>query len=588
MPARPSPLLSNVSACPAREATGRHRVWEGGPAQSVAELISNGYLVSQETGHGTEGTHPRGVGEAVRVSVPRTVRRLCAVVLTALVCAGLISCSTTPKPTVTDKTPKTLTIATSFAVDDLDPINNGFWGNELGYSELLMKPQIGGTVTPWLLKSLTNTSPTTWVLTLNTGIHFQNGTPLDAASLLACMDYQITENSSVPAALPGVKLAATGTDQLTLTTTTPVPNMPYILGDESFFIIYDQSAYLAAKDSPAKLIAAKLYTGPYVVTSNTSQVMQMTRNPDYWNGTPALSSVTIKFISDAQARILAVQHGEADLALYPPTTSAKSLKGRTDAYFDTGTPRGPTFQLFMNEHTAPFNNAVVRKAVQQSIDYNELANQVMDGLYQPAIGLYAKSAPYAIQTQTTNLSAAAALLDQDGWIKNSAGMRSKAGTPLKFSLLTYPQQPDSQTLAVAIQAQLKTIGIDVSIRQVPDTDAVMKSPTGWTGAVVGDGTTSFSGDPITPLQNYFASTGPNNYGGIKDPILDGLIDKLASTLDQNASNDLLRQIQQRVGDNAYNVFVGQRLPAVIAGPAWKSYPVPTANLWVSATTAPTS
>ena len=103
--------------------------------------------------------------------------------------------------------------------------------------------------------------------------------------------------------------------------------MPYILGDEDFFVIYDQAAYLKAKGSPAKLIAAKIYTGPYVVTDANDQIMHEVRNPIYWDGTPKLSEVTVKFITDAESRILAVEHGEADLALYPPTTAAKTLKG---------------------------------------------------------------------------------------------------------------------------------------------------------------------------------------------------------------------------------------------------------------------
>ncbi len=524
------------------------------------------------------------------MSVPIYVRRALAASLATTACvAGLSSCSTKSAGSASASSgPKTLTVATSFAVADLDPINNGFWGNELGYSELLMKPQIGGTVKPWLLKSLTNTSPTTWVLTLNPGIRFQDGKALDAAALVSCMDYQVTANSSVPAALPGVKLAATAADQVTLTTTKPVPDVPYILGDESFFIIYDQAAYLTAKGDPAKLIAAKLYTGPYVVTGDSSQVMTMTRNPDYWDGTPALSAVKVKFISDAEARILAVEHGEADLALYPPTNVAKTLTGRTDAYFDTGTPHGPTFQLFLNEHTAPLNDPAIRRAVQAAIDYNQLANQVMNGLYQPATGMYAASAPYAVTTQTTNTQAAAALLTQDGWTTDSHGTRVKNGKPLAFTIDTYAQQPDSGTLAVAIQAQLQAVGIDASISQVPDITAAQKNPTGWNAAVEGDGTTSFSGDPITPLQRYFHSKGPDNVSGIDDPALDSLIDRLSATLDPAVADGLLRQTQQKIAAGAYNVFLGQRLPAVIVGAAWRKYPVPTANLWVDNTTAPAS
>ena len=530
--------------------------------------------------------------EAVRLPVLMTARHLAALGAAALLVAGVPACSTSASssaPPSTGAKPRTLTIATSFSIGDLDPIENGYWGNELGYGELLMRPQPDGTVKPWLLKSLANSAPTTWVLTLNPGIRFQDGKPLNAAALIACLQYQLKQDSSATAALPGARLTATGSDQVTVTTTRPVPDMPYILGDESFFIIYDQAAYLAAKGSPGRLIAARIYTGPYVVTDANDQIMHEVRNPAYWDGTPRLSEVTVKFITSAQSRILAVEHGEADLALYPPTTAAKTLTGRTDAYFDTGTPRGPTFQLFLNEHTAPFNDVAVRRAVQAGINYGQLASQVMNGLYKPATGMYASTAPYALTTQVTSAPEAMSLLAADGWTAGSSGgVRHKDGKALAFTIDTYAQQPDTQALAVAIQAELSQLGFDVSISGVPDIDAAQKNPAGWTSALEGDGTTSFAGDPITPLQEYYASKGPGNTTGIGNPKLDSLIDQLASTLDNSTRDNLLKQTQQIIASNAYGIFVGQRLPAVIAGPAWRHYPVPPANLWVNATTAPSS
>ena len=522
-------------------------------------------------------------------------RYMVALSAAALV-AGVSACSTSnssPSAAATSSTStgaasSALTIATSFAIGDLDPIENGYWGNELGYGELLMRPQIGGTVTPWLLKSLTNTSAKTWVLTLNSGIRFQDGEPLDAASLIACMEYQLkSSDSATSSVLPGAKLTATGQDQVTVTTSRPVPNMPYILGDEDFFMIYDQAAYLKAKGSPGKLIAAKIYTGPYVVTDVSDQIMQEVRNPIYWDGTPKLSEVTVKFITDPQSRILAVEHGEADLALYPPTTAAKTLTGLTDAYFDTGTPRGPTFILFMNEHTAPFKDVAVRRAVQAGINYSQLANQVMNGLYVTDTGMYASSEPYALTTQATDAAKAEQLLTADGWTASSAGgVRHKDGQALSFTIDTYADQPDTQTLAVAMQAELSPIGFDVSVTQVPDIDAAQKNPTGWTCALEGDGTTSFAGDPITPLQQYWAGNGASNTTGINNAKLNSLINQLASTVSASSRDNLLKQTQTIIADNAYNVFVGQRRPAVIAAPAWRHYQVPAANLWVSATTAP--
>ncbi len=510
----------------------------------------------------------------------------------ALLIAGISACSTSRSssaPPAVAK-PTTLTIATSFAIGDLDPIENGYWGNELGYGELLMKPQLDGTVKPWLLKSLTNPSPTTWVLTLNPGIRFQDGKPLNAASLIACMEYQLkSSDSATGSALPGAQLTATGADQVTVTTTSPVPNMAYILGDEDYFIIYDQAAYMKAKGSPAKLIAAKIYTGPYVVTDVSDQIMHEVRNPIYWDGTPKLSEVTVKFITDAESRILAVEHGEADLALYPPTTAAKTLVGRTDAYFVTGTPRGPTFILFLNQHIAPFSDVAVRRAVQAGINYDQLADQVMDGLYKPSTGMYASTEPYAVTTQVTNVAKAEQLLTADGWTSSSpGGIRHKDGKALAFTIDTYAAQPDTQTLAVAMQAELAQVGFQVSISQVPDIDAAQTNPKGWTSALEGDGTTSFAGDPIGPLQEYFLTKGSDNTTGISDPKLDSLINQLAMTASASTRDNLLRQTQQIIGANADNIFIGQRLPAVIADAKWRHYAVPPANLWVTATTAPSS
>ena len=76
--------------------------------------------------------------------------------------------------------------------------------------------------------------------------------------------------------------------------------------------------------------------------------------------------------------------------------------------------------------------------------------------------------------------------------------------------------------------------------------------------------------------------------GAGNPKLDSLIDQLASTLDASTRDSLLKQTQQIIAGNAYGIFVGQRLPAVIAGPAWRHYPVPPANLWVNAMTTPSS
>lgn len=525
---------------------------------------------------------------------PLPGRRPCRAVLSvlsALLAVVLAGCVTTgggsdgPPPA----TPPTLTLATGFAIDDLDPLENGFWGPEFGYVELLMRPERDGEPTPWVLADLTNTEPLAWALTLRDGVTFTNGAPLDAAALAALLTFQLAENADLAAALPGATVTASGPLEVTLTTARPAPNVPALLADESMVPVYDVSAYQRHRESGASvadLVGSGLYTGPYVVDRLDAESMQLSPRPDYWDGPPALQDLTVQFVPEASARIQAVQAGEADIALYPPTATAPTLAGREDSYFVTGEPTGPTFVLEFNQREAPFDDPLVRRAVYAGIDYDELANDVMNGLYAPATGLYTDSRPWAEKTQQHDPALAGSLLDQAGWARQGDGPRTRGGTELRFSMLTYPQQPDSDALALAVQAQLAELGVGVDIRQVPDIQSAVAETNGWQASVRGNGFISFGGDYITPLVNSLRTGGPSNYTGVADPVLDTLIDRVAVELDPATRDDLLRQVQRRAADQGYLGYLGTRLPAVVTGSGWRGYPVPISNLWVDARTAP--
>ena len=520
---------------------------------------------------------------------PLSAARRLAACLVVLACAA--GCATTGGPDPAPAGPPTLTLATGFAIDDLDPLENSYWGPEFGYVELLMRPDRGGAPTPWVLAGLTNPQPVTWKLAQRENVTFLDGAPLNSAALADLLTFQLAENPSFTTALPGATAAVTGPLEVTLTTAEPAPNVPALLADESMVPVYDVAAYRKHRDSGAPasaLLTAGIYTGPYRVDSLDGASMQLSPRADHWAGKPALDDLTVKFVPEAGARIQAVQAGEADIALYPPTATAPTLAGRQDAFFVTGQPSGATFQLQLNQREAPFDDALVRRAVYAGIDYAELADKVMNGLYSPAIGLYADSRPWAEKTQVFDPTLAGSLLDQAGYTRTGDGPRTRGGTALRFGLLTYPQQPDSDVLALAVQAQLATIGVGVDIRQVPDLESTLEEKTGWQAAVAGNGFISFGGDYITPLKNYLRTGGPRNFGGTADPALDALIDRVAVELDPTVRDGLLRQIQDRVAEQGYLGYLGIRRPAVVTGPAWRGYQVPISNLWVNARTAPSA
>lgn len=481
----------------------------------------------------------------------------------------------------------TLTIATSFAIDDLDPINNSFWGPEFGYVELLMRPERDGVPSPWVLEDLTLVDDTTWTLGVRDNVVFENGTPLDAQALVDLITYSNENNESFSAAAHIASVDVTDAATVTLTTTEPVPSLPNIFADESNVPVYDVAAYqefLASGADPSELLTAGLYTGPYLMTSLDEQTAELTPAPDYWDGPPALSSLTIKFVPEATSRVQAVQAGEADIALYMPTVTATTLEGRDDAFYVTGEPTGTTFAMQLR-NAGPYADTNVRRALLAAIDYRSLAEDVLDGRAAIATSVFGPSFPFAVDTQVTDLDEANRLLDEAGWVRDGDGTRTKDGSSLSLRLLSYPQQPDSDTIAVAIQAQFAAIGVDVQISNVPD---ITESREGedWDAAIVGDSLMSFALSPEDGLRTDLVTGSEENYMGISNAELDALVNELSTTFDQDARNDLLGQIQAVIHDNGLWAATIMRQPAVVTNAAWKGYEMPLANMWVDATTAP--
>src|SRR5690606_13560991 len=152
---------------------------------------------------------------------------------------------------------------------------------------------------------------------------FQNGKPLDVAALLAAIERQRELAPVSRGALPeGSTFAITGEREITLTTPVPFANVPAVLSQDTIFPVYDVEAVEAVGEDWAQLAGAGIYTGPFVLETLSPQGMTLSRNEDYWQGMPALEAVDVRFVTDAMARVLAVQNGEADIAMYPPSAAA--------------------------------------------------------------------------------------------------------------------------------------------------------------------------------------------------------------------------------------------------------------------------
>lgn len=468
---------------------------------------------------------------------------------------------------------KHLRVATPYKIQHLDPLKSGhYFLVEFGAAELPLILEADGQIKPWLLESYEQIDPLNWRLRLRPEVKFQNGKLLTAEIFARAMNRQIEKSPEAKAAIGEASAKTNGANEVILTTKLPNPNVPSALADETVFPIYDVETVESVGADSSKLAGSGVYTGIYRIVALNEREMTMQRNETYWRGTPPFERVSILFVSDPQARVLAVQADEADIALYPQTQNKRMLEGRTDPVFKLSDKSSGGPSLFFNLRNSPFNNENVRRAVSLALNYESLANETMDGIYQPANGFYAPNVPWAKANQKTDVENAKKLLDENGWQLNAAGFREKSGEKLAATLLIYPQQADFPALATAIQAQLRQIGFDIKIRQVDDINAELKTAKDWNFYIISSGILTTGGAPDPILQRYFLSDSEENRTGINDPKLDEKIKLLSRIFDAGERQKLLEEIQDIIiAEKAYLVRLGFTRARAIVGKRLKNY-----------------
>ncbi len=475
-------------------------------------------------------------------------------------------------PSDRNENAKTLRIATSFKIQTLEPHKSAsYFLIEFGAAETLLFADDEGNVKPHLLEIYARIDEKNWRLTVRPNIFFHNGKPLTAENLAAAMNFQLKNSPATQTLLQNAVVKKTGERELILTTEKPNPNVPAALADETGFPVFDAECVETANGDAGKIIAGGCYTGAYKLAGLNDREMNLERNNKYWKGTPPLENVIVKFVPDAQTRILAVQNDEADIALYPPSEAKRMLDGQTNAVLKLSENSNGGARIFFNTKRAPFDDVNTRRAVGFGVKYQSIANEIFDGTFKTANGFYPPNLPFAVQNQRTDVAEANRLLDENDWKMQGNGLRVKNGEMLSAVLLTYPQQPDWITLATAIQANLREIGFDVKIRQVEDIRAAMKTAD-WDFGIISPGILTNGGAPDALLQEYLSSKGASNFGGVADAELDDLIETLSRTFDAEKRGEILRRIQQIViAEKAFEIRPVFSRSRVVVGNRFKNY-----------------
>jgi peptide/nickel transport system substrate-binding protein len=310
----------------------------------------------------------------------------------------------------------------------------------------------------------------TWTFELKPGLVFSDGTPLDAKAVKFNVDrWRLTTDPAHGAfsyayyadtfgGFPGVIAAvdAPAPTRLVIHLTKPVGPFLRDLAEQAFGIGSPQAITSDPKGYELKPVGS----GPYTLAEWVrDDHITLVANPTWSGPKPGYQQVIIRDIPDPSTSVLSIQKGDVDMLTDARPDDAKSLatqQGITVAE----QPSNNVSYLAMDVEKKPFGDLRVRQAVAYAIDVATMAKSlystgavVADNWTPP--GMLGENK--AVHAYPHDVAKAKALLA-------TAGFPHGFSTTLSYSTAPRPYLPEPQRVAETIQANLRDVGIQVTLQ----------------------------------------------------------------------------------------------------------------------------
>jgi peptide/nickel transport system substrate-binding protein len=210
-------------------------------------------------------------------------------------------------------------------------------------------------------------------------------------------------------------------------------------------------------------------TGPYrFVSWQRGDRLEYAANADYWGGKPKIPRIVVRDIPDLNTVGVQLRTHALDLSLVDSATY--NLLRATREVNVTLIPQNAFVSLSLNMKHVPLDDVRVRRAIAKAIDRRTLTDRNTFGTGDVAFAdlpwrFWADRAP-ADDPNAYDVPAARALLDAAGWAPGKDGIRERNGKRLELELAEASGGVTGRNLDVQIQAYLKVVGIDLTIKSV--------------------------------------------------------------------------------------------------------------------------
>ena len=300
-----------------------------------------------------------------------------------------------------------------------------------------------------------------WRFELRRGVRCHDGTMLDPQAVVRSLREALVPPAMLSLA-PVAAIEPTRDGEIEIRLKSPFASLESVLAHSSVLILASSSW------GPDGALRSIVGTGPYRITTLTPpQVLEVERWDDWTAGPrPDIQRARYLVAGRAETRSLMAESGQADLAYNLDPASVTRLRSRRGVVVESVTlPR--TAILKVNAGAPPLDDLRVRRALSMSIDRVGIARALLRDpelaatqLLPPALAAWHDPALAPLRFDP---GAAARLLDEAGWSLRAGARRDARDRPLALTLRTFPDRPELPTVAAALQAQWRELGIEVNV-----------------------------------------------------------------------------------------------------------------------------
>jgi len=362
----------------------------------------------------------------------------------------------------------------------------------LVYSGLMRKNSDGNLIPDLAEKYEMSKDGLSYIFTLKNKIYFQDGKPITADDIVFTVNE--VKDPVIKSPLKG-NWDGINIEKIDAKTVKFTLKQPYASFLENLTLgIMPEHLW---SGSPVELNNANtnpIGSGPYQVSKASKQSSGIIDSYDlvpfkkFILGKPYISKITLRFYSNEDDMISALENGEVDQVSSIIPQNAEILKEKDYRIESSVLPR--VFGLFFNQNQAKiFTDKNIVEAIDLAIDKNKIIEEVLNGYgvaidtpIPPNMLAYQKLNEKNYPPYEENLQKAEDILNKDGWKKGADGFlqksvttakksnkkgvsipSSKSVSSLEFSIST-GNSPEIAKSAEIIKENLEAIGIKVDVK----------------------------------------------------------------------------------------------------------------------------